>query len=341
MWGDKNDFPSYLIDVYKFKSITHKAIIDRKVDMMSVGFEETLDPVVQAFIKNTSGLFSEDTLEDILPKISLDLLIMGGFALEVIWSRDGKSIGQVEHIPFENVRIDKRNGLAKNGPNYYWISENWRNRAKYTPIRIQGFSEKHKEEKTQILYVTKYDAGKTSMSYPLVKWYSSINYILSEWDISQFHQKNIQNGFSAGYMINFLTGDVTDEEKAEAYRLFKDKFAGSYNTGQIILNWAFGSDQRATIEPIPGNDADNKFIELNNLIKANIMTANGVTNAELFSYDTSGGVKFTSKDQLREMLEVFQAMCIDPEIKIIERALNKLLKVNNPNGELKIKKYTI
>ena len=71
------------------------------------------------------------------------------------------------------------------------------------------------------------------------------------------------------------------------------------------------------------------------------MTANGVTNAELFSYDTSGGVKFTSKEQLTEMLEVFQAMCIDPENKLIEGAFNKLLKINSPEAELKIKKYTL
>ena len=224
-WGEKNDFPEYLIDVYKFKSITHKAIIDRKVDMMSVGFEDTLDENINLFIKNE---FSNDTLNDILYKVSLDLLIMGGFALEVIWSNNGKKISQIEHIPFETIRIDKNNGVMRDTPDYYWVSKNWKNRYKYIPQRVQGFSTKYKDEKRQILYVSKYDAGKTNMSYPLVKWYSSVNYILAEWEISQFHKKNIQNGFSAGFLINFPTGDVTDEEKAEAYRAFKEKFSGSW-----------------------------------------------------------------------------------------------------------------
>lgn len=337
-WGDKNDFPQYLIDVYKFKSITHKAIINRKVDMLSYGFEDTLDPVVQNFIKNS---FSNDNLEDILYKVSLDLLVMGGFALEVIWSKDGKKIAQIEHVPFENIRVDKYNNIDKTIPNIFYLSDNWRNRFKYIPLPVQGFSVVHKAEKRQIMWVSKYDAGKTTMSYPLVNWYSSLNYILSEWEISQFHFKNIINGFSSGHLINFTGGDVSDEEKQDVYHRFKEQFTGSYNTGTLLLNWSPTNEASLKIEEIPNNQADTKFIELNELIKSNIMTANGVTNSELFSYDGSGGVKFSSKDQIKEMLEVFQSICIDPDKNLIEKTFNKLLNINNEGSELKIKKYEI
>ena len=337
-WGSDNDFPNYLIDVYKLKSITHKAIIDRMGEMMSTGFEDSTDPEVNYLINNP---FSKENLNEILYKVSIDLLIMGGFGLEVIWSNDGKRVAQIEHIPFETIRIDKFNGTNREQPDYYWLSKNWKNRIKYTPTKIQAFSTRFKDEKRQLLYVSEYDAGKTNMSYPLVNWYSSVNSILAEWHISESQLRNIKNGFSAGFLINFPNGDVSDEEKAEAYRLIKERFTGSYNTGEIIINYSNGPEGKAEIVAIPNQTNDTKYIELNNLLKANIMTANGVTNAELFAYDTSGGVKFTSKDQLREMLEVFQLMCIDPKIKLIEGAFNKLLTVNSPTSEIKIKKYTI
>jgi hypothetical protein len=46
------------------------------------GWTKSLDPFVKQFLDNP---FSNDNLNDILRKISFDLEINGGFALNVIW----------------------------------------------------------------------------------------------------------------------------------------------------------------------------------------------------------------------------------------------------------------
>ena len=172
--GIDNLFPQFLVDVYHMKSITHKTIINRKVKMIAgEGFVETLDPLLSDFIKNK---FSDETLNDILIKIAFDLEIHGGFALNIRWNQLGDKIAEINHITFETVRVDKNN--SNNGlPQYYWISTDWGYIRKHQPKKIQGFSKKYTENKSQILYVNEYQPG-SRMFYPIPIYYSSINWIL-------------------------------------------------------------------------------------------------------------------------------------------------------------------
>jgi len=333
--GVDNLFPQFLVDVYHMKSITHKTIINRKVKMIAgQGFVKPTTPELQEFISNK---FSDDTLEDILVKIAFDLEIHGGFALNVRWNQLGDKIAEINHIPFETIRIDKHN--PDNGmPKYYWHSTDWCNVRKNAPKKIQGFSQKWTENRSQIFFNMEYQPG-SRMFYPIPTYYSSINWILSEWEISNFHRATIQNGFNAGFILNFATGVPTPEEMEVAYREIREKYTGTWNAGKFILTFSEGKDQEPKLEPIPLADTDARYKDLNDLIRQNIFTANEVTTPDLFGVSTPG--QLGTKDQLLEGLEVFQSVYINYKQKLIERALNKLARVNGITEEIKIEKYIL
>lgn len=334
-YGIDNLFPQFLQDVYIMKSITQKTIINRKQKMIAgEGFQKAISPELNRFLNNT---FSDDTLDEILYKIGFDLEINGGFALNIIWSQDGNSISQIEHIPFETVRIDKNNGTSGQ-PDYYWISDDWSNTRKFKPVKVQGFSKKYKGEKSQILYKGEYIPG-SRMFYPIPSYYSSINWVLSEWEISNFHRATIQNGFNAGFILNFATGIPSPEEMEAAYREIENKYTGTYNAGKFILTFSDGQDGAPKLEPIPLADTDSRYTSLNDLIRQNIFVANEVVNPEVFGVSTPG--QLAGKSQMVEGVEIFQSVYINYKQKFIEDCFNKLKNINGIVEDIVINKYEI
>jgi hypothetical protein len=328
-YGYDNLFPQFLTDIYNWKSITHKTIIRRKTKMVSgEGFEET--PENKDIIKN---FYSEDTLDDILRKVSYDFEIYDSFALNVLWNRTGDKVVRVEHIPAESIRMDKHwKGGEKN---YYWVSKDWSNTRRWKPEKWPCFSKKYlnENENSQILYYREYQPG-SRIVYPIPSYYSSINWVLAEWEISNFHRASIQNGFNAGFLLNFSTGIPTPEEMERAYREIEDKYTGTFNAGKFILTFSNGKEQEPKLEPIPLADTDARYKELNDLIKENIFTANEVTTPELFGVATPG--QLGTKDQLLEGLEIFQSVYINDRQKQIENVFKKIFNI-----DFKIKKYVI
>jgi hypothetical protein len=332
-YGPTNQFPQFLVDVYHMKSITHKTIINRKQKMIWGG-GWIKQPSVQ-FKSFYNNMFSKDNLDDILRKVSFDLEIHGGFALNVIWNKLGDKIAQIDHIPFESVRVDKSN--SSNDVDYYWISSDWTNVRKHKPLKYQGFSKKYKDVKSQVLYVTEYQPG-SRMFYPIPMYYSSINWILSEWEISNFHRSSIQNGFNAGFLLNFATGVPSSEEIEQAYRQIESKYTGTFNAGKFILTFSNGKEQEPLLTPIPLQDTDARYTQLNDLIKQNIFTANEVTNPELFGVSVPG--KLGNKSEMLEGLEIFQSTYINYKQEFIENCFKKLALINDVE-DMKIEKYQI
>lgn len=333
-YGPTNQFPQFLVDTYHMKSITHKTIINRKQKMVfGEGWQPQTSPQYIQFFNN---VHSDDDLDDILRKCAFDLEINGGFALNVIWSKLGDRIAQIEHIPFESVRVDKMNGKT-NGPDHYWISSDWSNHRKHKPEKYQGFSKKYKDIKSQILYVTEYQPG-SRMFYPIPMYYSSINWVLAEWEISNFHRASIQNGFNAGFLLNFATGVPPKEEIQKAYRQIEEKYTGTFNAGKFILTFSNGKEQEPRMTPIPLQDTDSRYTELNDLIKQNIFTANEVTNPELFGVSVPG--KLGNKDEMLEGLQIFQSTYVNYKQQFIESCFNKLARINGID-DMKIKKYQL
>jgi hypothetical protein len=335
-FGEDNLFLEYLINIFTERSITHRSITDRKIDMISAnGFEYTgLESI--AFKEFLLNRFDDDTLEDIAKKITMDYEVTDSYAIGVIWNSDGSRISQLYHIPIQSLRFDKNYYKSKN-ERYFWISDDWSETRKCPPRRIQEFSNRFKNEKNQVYYYKKYSIG--NKFYPIPKYYGSLNWFISEYEIAHFHKNSIMNGFSAGFLLSFNTGVPTPEEMKRAYREIQEKFTGPNGAGKFILAFANGQDQRPELTKIDLNDSDKRYTELNDLIRQNIFVAHNVINPLLYGVFIAG--QLGGRLELEDSLGIYQAVYIDYRQRDIENSLNKLAKYNNVVEPIILKKYKI
>ena len=112
-YGADNLFPQYLVDLYH-SSPTHTALCNSIAAMI---YGKGFYPVDL----NSRLVWQAWDMDRELRKASLDFKLQGGFALEVLWGRDG-TIKNVSHYPFENWRAGETDGENVTG---YWYSSDW------------------------------------------------------------------------------------------------------------------------------------------------------------------------------------------------------------------------
>ncbi len=342
-WGEKNTYPQNLLNYFNNKSVTHKQIINRKVKMIAGnGLEEPNNPS-QQYKNFVANVYGDMPINDIAIKMAFDLTIFNGVSLNPHWNVDNSGITRLCYIPFERVRQDKYNSEQDNGmPNYTWLSGDWCQSRKdeYEPEKYVKFNQKWKNDKSQIFYYIAMDQG--IKWYPEVEYSPAVNYIDADWEIGNFHNSAIKNGFHAGFLLNFATGIPSEDEMDRAYEDIAMKFTGSSNANKFLLGWSNGSDGAPTLVPIPTNDSDTKYKELNDMIRDKILEAHEAINPLLFGIPVPGTLG--GRTELLESLAIYQSTYINSKQQIIEDILNmfaRLYGVNTDVEPIKLKKYTI
>jgi len=321
-YGKDNVYPQYLLDVYHNRSNKHKAIINKKVDMATGnGVEEILNPSPEykVFMDN---IFGQHNVEEIMQKCNYDLEIYNGFAVECVWSTDGSRIAKINYLPFEKIRL--ATDCEMDG---YYISADWSQYRKQgnEPIFVPKLDTRiTKEEPRQIFYYTADQPGKEW--YPIPYYSSTLTWIESDWEISNFHYNSLINGFSAGFILNFSTGIPTMEEMERAQKEFERNFTGTDNANKFILTFSNGQDGVPTLLPIELNASDERFIILHKEIKEEIFTGHSVTSPMLFGIRAEG--QLGGRNELQEALEIFQATYINQRQKVLQNQFNKLAKLS-------------
>ena len=153
-YGANNLLPQYFIQLFDNCAI-HKAIVKSKVNQIlgdDIYSEDNPDAVWQ--------LINEDeNIVDVMRKCVLDYVIYGGFALNVVWSRDRKTIAEIFHLDFSRVRSGKIDPDTDKVDCYYY-SPYWEDTKKYPPQEFKAFSQKEKDP-VQIMYFKIYQPGLT------------------------------------------------------------------------------------------------------------------------------------------------------------------------------------
>lgn len=332
-WGEGNNFPSRLLSLMN-KSSKHNAILKTKAAMIGGnGFnKDNLSLSALQFIKN---VYNKYDLDEILARVSYDLEIYGAFSLNIVWSRDRKSIAQINYIDPTKIRIATPNENSE--IDSYWVCDDWTSIRKHQPVLYPGFSTKNRSQASQILYVKDYRPG--CEFYGIPEYISASNWIELEWEISMFHISSIRNGFHPSMVINFATGVPTEEEMDTVIRRLRQEYEGAASGSKVIFTFSDGGDTAPTITPIQLNDSDQRFIELNKNVTEGILVGHRVVNPTLFGVKTEG--ELGGKNDILESMQVFQAQYIDPKQYLIEKVFNKLSRVNGITDILKINKFEI
>ena len=326
-YGTDNNYFSYLIDRYN-GSPTNNAIINGISEMIYGKGLDALDSnrKPEAYAKMMT-LFHKDCVR----KLCYDLKLMGQCSMQVIYSKDRKSVARVEHIPVENLRAEKCNDKGEIEAYYY--SDNWqkvKNVKDCTRIPAFGYS----NEPIEIVYVKPYRAGYKYYSSP--DYQGGLQYAELEEEISNYHLNNILNGLAPSMLINFNNGTPNAEERQMLENRIYQKFSGSSNAGKFILAFNDNPESAATIEPIQLSDAHNQYQFLSDESGKKIMVAHRVVSPMLLGIKDNSGLG-NNAEELKQASILMDNTVIRPFQTLLIDAFDSILAYNNISLKLYFK----
>jgi len=318
-YGSDNNYFQYLIDRYN-GSPTNNAIINGISQMIYGKGLDALDSSKkpEQYAQMVS-LFNKDCVR----KLCYDLKLMGQCSMQVIYSKDRKTIAQVEHIPVENLRAEKCN--EKGEIEAYYYSDNWQKVTTRTELqRIPAFG--YSNENIEIVYVKPYRAGYKYYSSP--DYQGGLQYAELEEEISNYHLNNILNGLAPSMLINFNNGTPNAEERQMLENRIYQKFSGSSNAGKFILAFNDNAESAAQIEPIQLSDAHNQYQFLSDESGKKIMVAHRVVSPMLLGIKDSTGLG-NNADELQTASILMDNTVIRPFQHLLIDAFDSILAFNN------------
>ena len=322
-YGDQNDFPQYLRDL-SHESPVHGSLVVAIGDMIagkgiqSEQYQAELDAL------------NIDTLTYACAK---DLKLFGGFFIEVIWSNDRTVISKLNAIPFEECRIAvNQEDESEIG---IFHSYDWSNirKKKNTPEFIPKYNYLTREQEPRQIYWCFTYTG--SDSYPRPDYWSAINYIELDKQISIFHINQISNGLFPSTIINFYNGQATPEQKQQMMLDWENKMSGARNAGKVVMFFNERDQPKTEVTPFPVNDADKQYQLMNDTAQQKIITAHRVTTPLLFGIRENTGFG-SNKDEMALGLEIFNKQVVEPYQAMINRSIEELLGNQLPGVDFEI-----
>ena len=321
-FGEKNDYPSYLLSLYN-KSAKHNAIVRGKVNYITGNGWATKeqDANAELFIQKPNQY---ETLTDLTRKVSIDIEVFGGAYLEVIWSQIGGKIASLCHIDYTKLRSNKDN-------TQYWYKSNWEDRKEQAEV-IAAYNTNNKVGK-QILYIKEYRPGLDT--YALPSYMGALNYIESDVEVSRHVLGNAQTGFSASKLITLPNGEPSPDEKRNIERRFTDRFSGS-DGKKFILSFVSDIAKKPAVEDLGASDLTKEdFNQVDKMIQQNIFAGHQVTTPSLFGVLVEGSLG--TRSEIRDGYEVFKNTYVNDKQQFLESIFNKLAKINGVTSDLYIK----
>jgi len=318
-YGDDNNYFQFLIDRYN-GSATNNAIINGMSEMI---FGKGLDATDSARKPEAYAKMITLFHDDCVRRLSSDLKLMGNCAMQVIYSKDRKSIARVEHIPVETLRAEKCN--EKGEIEAYYMHPDWENYKKSDKlVRIEAYG--YGNEPIQIYYIKPYKAG--FKYYSPVDYQGGLQYAELEEEISNYHLNNIMNGLAPSMLINFNNGTPDPEQRQLIENRIYQKFSGSSNSGKFILSFNDDAATAATIEPIQLSDAHNQYQFLSDESMRKIMVAHRIVSPMLLGVKDSSGLG-NNADELKTASILMDNTVIRPFQTLLINAFDEILAYND------------
>jgi len=341
-YGIYNDFPEYLIYLFNNSAINNTAI------------HATVEAIVgEGLVCDQSHLLDEannegESWNDIFKKTALDYKLYGGFAWEVIWSKDRSRIAEIYHVDFSWLRAKEKNERGKI-PGYY-ISDEWAEKYRFGGVGglynnaastgvipdlpyLPVFNAKKKDaEPKQIFVYNPYRPGQRY--YPLPDYVGALRVIDLDSEVDNFHISNIKNGLAPSLAITTFT-NADPDQRNEIEAMLRLQYQGSGNAGQLMYMDVDSPENAPVITPINGNGSDDYYIAINDMVKEKILTAHRITSPEIFGIMTPG--KLGGKDEVTDAYLLFINTVIRPYQQTLLAEVENFLHLMFPTaGEFSV-----
>ena len=320
-FGADNNFFQFLIDKANGSATSGACIIGVSQMIYGRGLDATDSSRKPESYARMISLFKKDVVR----RLSYDLKLAGQCAIQVIYSKDKKTIEKVEHLPIETLRAEKVGSEDKEIQAYYYHPD-WANaKPSDKPTRLPSFGVSDIPKPIEILYVKPYEAGMYYYSTP--DYVSGIQYSEIESEVSNFHLNNIKNGLAPSMLINFNNGIPDEEKQTLIENKIKQKYSGSSNSGNFILSFNDSKEAQADITPVQLSDAHNQYQFLSDEAQKKIMISHRIVSPMLLGIKDSTGFG-NNAQELENASVLMQNIVISPFQDLLTDAFDKVLSFN-------------
>jgi hypothetical protein len=321
-YGDNNDYPDHLINLYQ-KSAVHNALCNSIATWIyGDGVTSPQKQQKSESWAKFNALFEGGIGKNTIQKCILDLKVHGGFYLSISYSLDRSTISEVNHMPFECMRVEpEENG---NKSDFYLYSKDW---SKYKQVGYQKIKSFNPDEKksypNQIACFKMYSVGQ--YYYPKPDYQGGINYIELDKNVSEFHLANIKNGLAPSFMINFANGIPSEEKRRAVKNKIEEELSGASNAGKFIVSFSDDRNNSPEITVMPQSDADKQYEFLSKEITSKLMISHRVVSPRLFGVNADGGGLGNNADELKTASLLFESNVIDNYRELLTEAFELLM----------------
>jgi hypothetical protein len=328
-FGADNLYPLLLLNLYNnYGSPLHRSIINKKTKMIAgFGYKDIQDEKLKEWA-------DRNNLERLLLYLAKDFMIYGGFAIEIIWNREGTSF-DIKHLPVHTIRIGLKEDDSEQ--DYYWYSKDWGQFKKdeYKPEYIKQFDPKDRQGRQALYYIDPNPSG-TDL-YPIPEYATALNFIDLDYQVGVYHLNQVRQGYQPSYILNFSTGIPSIDEQNQFFRSFQANFMGAQNSGKIMITYSDGGDQKPEILAVPDNGSDERFIMLQGMVEKQI------TQAHEFPIQLVSVVpgSLGSQDERKELMMEVQTYFIAIKQNQMEEAINGILETIGYTEKIVFNDYTV
>ena len=325
-FGDKNLYPDVLIDLLNTSAIHHTCVESKQDAIYGKGIK----------LYGNSMVNPEETLNEVFEKVVKDFVVFGGYALNVIWSRDASKIAEIYHIPFNYVRSGKMNDDDK--VESYWYSSDWARYRQNIPVEYPAYSLTNNtgDNASQIYYCFDYTLGQSY--YPLPTYVGAINDIDIDARVSRFHSSNLSSGLAPSMLLTFRNGIPSEDEQDQIWRDINETFAGEDNAGRAFINFS-EPGREPTLTPID-NANDDYYVTLETRISSRILTAHRITSPKLLGIVDASGFS-SNADEIMTAFNHFLGTVIIPDQNKLTKSLSRIMRSFGIAAPLEIEQTSI
>lgn len=215
-WGEDNNFPDYLFELFKNSSQMAAIILQMKNYVLGNGITSNF------YLKIVNRKL--ETFENFIDKLVFDYLLYGGFAFQIIKNKLGQ-IAELNHLDFKYIRVDEDETKV-------FFSKDW-SKGRRTPLVYDKW-DINSNSSNSVFY---YKGHLTRECYPMPFYISCLTSLEISTQIGDFHLNNLLNGFSPSCIINFNNGsNISEDVQDEIEEAVKEKFCGTENASRILLS---------------------------------------------------------------------------------------------------------
>lgn len=329
-YGIANLAPQELISLFNTSPTHRAAVMSKWYGVRGEGISLASGDNKRLEMANSHG----DTIYDIWNKATLDFILYGAFAINIVWRRDRDLGFELYSMDTSKLRAEKAD-MDDHINNYYYSSD-WAFIKKFPPRKIPAFNPVN-ELPSQVFYYTTHSPGNEYYATPT--YWGGATAIATEVEIYNWWHSNIINGLNPSLFVSINSGIPAPEERQQIYETLTAKYSSSNNPGKLMLTFANSKEEAPEITTIQPNGSDKMYIEMGNSVQQAILTSHQLSSPELLGIQTPGALGTPNH---LEAQDHFQHLVIQPLQEEIKRVFEKLLLLRDKQpADIQIKQFNM